>query len=689
MSILKSSLQSYLGTTSAYLELLKELKIELVEDLLLYYPRTYEDQSQFQNLLEGSSDHIITLKGIISDLQNQVTKNRKHLTKAIFTDDSGQIAELVWFNQRYLKNTIPQGQEVIVTGKVRFDFGRFSIQSPTVEIQQKDQLHTGRIVPVYREHGKITSRWLREKIAKIIHYTSLFPENLPLNILKEEELMERALAITNIHFPESAVLLSKARDRLAFEELFQIQKGVLSQKKQWQDINPEQQKIIKMEVDFIKAFFEILPFSLTQAQKIVLYEILRDLEKPIPMSRLLEGDVGSGKTVVIVAAITNVFKNGYQSAIMAPTEVLARQHFATVTKLFNEFTKHQHYQSLMGQEKKINQSALELFSSFLNQKLPTIELLTGSVIGKKRQAVLSKLENGEIDVIIGTHALIQENIKFHKLGFVVVDEQHRFGVEQRDRLKAHGCPHVLSMSATPIPRSLALTAYGDQDLSVINEMPPGRKAIISKVVPERERMKVYQFVQSEVKKGRQGYVICPLIDESDVLEVKSAVKEYEFLKLDIFPELRIGLMHGRLNPGEKEYVMRQFKEHQLDILVSTSVIEVGIDVPNATMMMIEGAERFGLAQLHQFRGRVGRGEQQSYAFLFTDSKNQASLTRLKYMEKYTDGFKLAEIDLRLRGPGEVYGLKQSGIPDLRMASLNDAKMIYRVRQCVEKMLFNN
>ncbi len=686
--MLDHSIGSYINTTTSYLNLLRGIGIETVSDFLMYYPRTHEDQTNFKKINEIKFDEKAILKGAITDIQKQRTKTGKLLIKAIFIDEVGNIAELVWFNQRFLLSSLPICEQVIVSGKPKFDFGKISIMSPTVELLKDTQIHAGCIVPVYREHDRLKTSWFREKMSQVIHFAEMFPENLPIEIIQTEKLIDRNTAIRNIHFPESKDLLLASKERLAFEELYIIQRDAYKKKVKWRNIEEKNRKQIKMDIDFIKVFFDILPFTLTNAQKVVLYEILKDLEKPFPMNRLLEGDVGSGKTVVVVAAALNVFKAGFQTAIMAPTEVLARQHFSTITKLIDDLVKHKKYDEVVNgiKDTKVTQSALDLFSSFLNQKTPKVGLLTGSVKGKTRKEVLKDLESGELNIIVGTHALIQDKVVFDNLGFVVIDEQHRFGVAQRNKLKDLFVPHVLNMSATPIPRSLALTAYGDQDLSVINEMPPGRKPIITKVVPERERAKVYEFIKTEIKKGRQIYVICPLIDESDVLEVKSVMKEYEFLKLDIFPEFQIGLMHGKLSPQEKTYVMNSFKEKELDILVSTSVIEVGIDVPNATIMIIEGAERFGLAQLHQFRGRVGRGETQSYCFLFTNSENSISIDRLKYMEEFTDGFKLAEIDLRLRGPGEVYGIKQSGIPDLRIASLKDTEMIVRVKKSIERTI---
>lgn len=689
MISLNTSLRSAISTTSTYINLLKELNVSTIEDLLHYYPRAHEDQSEVKGVADLEVGQVHTVQGVLQNIKNVRTKNNKFLTKADFIDQEGTHMEVVWFNQRYLKNVLQENKEMLLTGKILYNFGKFTIQSPAHEIVKEEQIHTGRIVPIYREHDKISTKWLREKIALVIHYADQIEENLPQEILEKEKFISRSEAIRKIHFPESMEDIEEAKKRLAFEELFFIQLRTLEQKKMWHETNGDFTRSFSLDVDVIKIFLESLPFTLTEAQRIVLYEILRDFEKDYPMMRLLEGDVGSGKTVVVLAAMMNVYKHGFQCVLMAPTEVLARQHFATVQKLVEAFTQHPSYSKIM--ENRVRQepkeeAPIDLFSEFMDQKVPQVALLTGSVKGKERDEVLLGMQSGSIDIVIGTHALIQENIAFANLGFAVIDEQHKFGVEQRQRLKEHGDPHILNMSATPIPRSLALTAYGDQDLSVINQMPPGRQEIHTKIVPPKNRNQVYHFISDQVKEGRQVYVICPLIDESDVLEVKAAVAEQKFLQEEIFPQLTVDLLHGKLSPAEKTTIMNRFKDKESHILVSTSVIEVGIDVPNATIMLIEGAERFGLAQLHQFRGRVGRGEHKSHCFLFTDSNSQQSMERLRAMEQCKDGFKLAEIDMQLRGPGEVYGIRQSGIPDLKMARLNDAEMIVRVRECAENFI---
>ena len=516
-------------------------------------------------------------------------------------------------------------------------------------------MHTGRIVPVYHQTDGLTSKWLRDKIKPIINdWIKYFDDYLPAVIIQKLKLVNYQEAIKEVHFPTSEENLNKAKSRLAFDELFLLQLKAIKKKWHWQNITEHEKKIIKKNNE-IENFIKKLPFKLTNAQNTTIKQILEDIEKPYPMSRLLQGDVGSGKTIVAGIAALNTILNGYQAAIMAPTEILAKQHFLTLFNLLKPYS--------------------------LN-----IQFLSGSTPESNKQKIYNDLAMGLIDLVIGTHALIQEDIKFKKLGLAIIDEQHRFGVKQREILKKQGSPHLLNLSATPIPRTLAMTIYGDQDLSIIDEMPKGRKEIITRVVPENKRLDAYRWIESEIAKGRQAFVICPLIDESDVLEVKSVIKEFEYLQEHIFSDLKLGLLHGRMKPQEKEEIMAMFSQNKINILVSTSVIEVGIDVPNANIMVIEGSERFGLSQLHQFRGRVGRGEHQSYCFLFSKSSSSDNSTRLQAMVKYSSGFKLSEIDLSLRGAGEIYGVKQSGIPDLKMASLGDSITLDLARKEAEQII---
>jgi ATP-dependent DNA helicase RecG len=646
--MLKTPLRDILRTTSRHLNKLKDLGIKNAEELFRYFPRTYNDMSQTTKIVDLRTDQINVVKGIITNLYMQRTKYGKFLTKAVLTDDTGSV-EIVWFNQPHIKRMIANGSEVVLTGKLKFAFGKLTLQSPQIEMQKDEQIHSDRIVPVYHETEGISSKWLREKIKPLIDdWSAHFKEYLPFSIIEDQNLITYSEAIKNIHFPEDEESLKLAKERLAFDELFLLQLKALQKKWYWQQIASEEQKQIPQNINLIREFLGTLPFELTDAQKKVLYEILQDLEKPYPMSRLVQGDVGSGKTVVAAAAILQVIKAGFQCALMAPTEILAKQHYLSITKDLKPYA--------------------------LN-----IQFVSGSTTEKQKKEIIKQMKSGTVDLIIGTHALIQEGIGFKKLGLAIVDEQHRFGVKQRSILKSFGSPHLLSLSATPIPRTLAMTIYGDQDLSIIDELPKGRQTIITRLIPEKKRIDAYRWIENQVNKGRQVFVVCPLIDESDTLGVKSVKQEYLFLSEHIFKDFKIGLLHGKLKSNEKEEIMNQFAANQINILVSTSVVEVGIDVPNATIMMIEGSERFGLSQLHQFRGRVGRGEHQSYCFLFTNSESQETRQRLNAMVKYSSGFKLAEIDMQLRGAGEIYGVRQSGIPDLKMTNLTDSRTIEKAR----------
>ncbi len=653
--MLKTPLRDILRTTSRHLNKLKDLGIRNAEDLFKYFPRTYNDMSETTKIVDLSTDQLNVVKGIITNLYTQRTKYGKFLTKSVLNDDTGSV-EVVWFNQPHIKRMIANGSEVVLTGKLKFAFGKLTLQSPQIEMQKDEQIHSDRIVPVYHETEGISSKWLREKIKPLVDdWSNHFKEYLPFSIIEDQSLITYSDAIKNIHFPENEQMLKLAKERLAFDELFLLQLKALQKKWYWQQITSGEQKQIPQNIELIREFLGTLTFELTNAQKKVLYEILQDLENPYPMSRLVQGDVGSGKTVVAAAAILNVVKAGYQCALMAPTEILAKQHYLSISKDLKPYT--------------------------LN-----IQFISGSTTDKQKKEIIKQMKSGTVDIVIGTHALIQEGIGFKKLGLAIVDEQHRFGVKQRSILKSFGSPHLLSLSATPIPRTLAMTIYGDQDLSIIDEMPKGRQEIITRLIPEKKRIDAYRWIEDQVNKGRQVFVICPLIDESDTLGVKSVKQEYLFLSEHIFKNFKMGLLHGKLKSNEKEEIMNQFAANEINILVSTSVVEVGIDVPNATIMMIEGSERFGLSQLHQFRGRVGRGEHQSYCFLFTNSQSQETRQRLTAMVKYSSGFKLAEIDMQLRGAGEIYGIRQSGIPDLKMANLTDSKTIEKARTEAMKII---
>jgi len=640
-----------------YTALLKKLEIFRISDLLYYFPRDYRDLSELKTISQIRIGDINTIKCKIKDLRNTPARFAKiDITKAVLQDDTGAI-EAVWFNQKFIKDTLKVGMEVVISGKVDFNKGRLGFKSPNYELIKEKQVHTGRIIPVYSETEGLSSKWLRSIIEPLLYLTSRFKEYFDDDLLKKYDLLKISDALQQIHFPDNFEALEKAKRRLAFDELFFLQLKALRSRLDWQTKNLKEEDLIKIPFDEkrVKDFLNILPFILTNDQKIVTYQILKDLENGVPMLRLLEGDVGSGKTVVAAIAIFITIQASCQSVLMAPTEVLARQHYKTITELLMKFG--------------IN-----------------VRLLVGSTTDCEKKEIKTGLATGTIDLVIGTHALLQPDVNFKKLGFVVIDEQHRFGVEQRLILKKKGNPHLLNMTATPIPRTLALTIYGDQDLSIIKELPKGRKEIITRVIQPKYRKQAELFLKDHILKGRQAFVICPLVEESDKLEVKSVLKEYERLKEEVFPEFEIAVLHGRLKSKEKDQIMTDFKEGKINILVSTSVIEVGVDVPNSTVMVIEGAERFGLAQLHQFRGRVGRSSYQSYCLLFTDSLSETNRKRMKAMTEYNSGFKLSEIDLEIRGAGEVFGVRQSGIPNFKMASLNDRKLINETRLEVENLL---
>jgi ATP-dependent DNA helicase RecG len=644
------------GIGPQYQERLSRLGIRKVKDLLYHFPRRYSDFSRIVPIAHAHSGEVIAVKGEVKDIANKKTRTRGMvLTEAVIADDSGSLKAL-WFNQPFLTTAFKKGTRVILAGKFEWQYGTLGLHNPVYERASSDPKHAGRIVPVYPETEGLSSRWLRARIKPLLFLTKEIGDFLPERVRNRQDLLALSQALHEIHFPSSSNALEKARERLSFDELFLLQLSRLRSKVQLQK---EAAPSIKYDQELGPSFVSSLRFELTKAQKKAAWEILRDMEKTAPINRLLEGDVGSGKTVVAAFAMLMAVYRGYQAALMCPTEVLAKQHYQRVTELLKHFDV-------------------------------KVSLLISSMKEQEKAAVVEQSHNGEAQVVIGTHALIQENLRFKNLGLAVIDEQHRFGVKQRQALRernaADTMPHFLSMSATPIPRTLALTLYGDLDISVIDEMPPGRQKVITRLVPPGKRREAYDSVRAEISKGRQAFVICPIIEETDKLGVNSATQEYEKLSGEVFPELRIGLLHGRMKPAEKDATMAGFVEGRIDLLVSTSVVEVGVDVPNATIMVIEGAERFGLAQLHQFRGRVGRGEHQSYCLLFTESRADLSLKRLRALVNIDDGFKLAQVDLELRGPGELYGTMQHGIPDFKMASLLDAKLIKRTREEAEGII---
>lgn len=666
---------SLLRTTPAFIDALNAMGIGTVEQLVLTLPRAHEDLSQIRSIGDVPLNEKVTLRGTVGKMTLVRTRSRKTIIKTLFTDAHGDSMEVVWFNQPHITRMIAEGDEVVLTGKLQEEGYRLKMLSPQFErAGARPLVHAGRLVPIYPQHDIISTKWLREKMTLVRDVMQDLPETLPPAVVKEENLFQRARAVETLHFPVQPEDVARARERLAFEEMYRMQTEALQARREWQRLTQERLRI-PMEPELIKAFFRTLKFTPTKSQKIAMYEILRDMESDRAMSRLLEGDVGSGKTLVAVTVMANVLMHGGQCALMVPTEVLARQHAQSMARMLVALHNDLHARRMKG----------ERVPAF---RLPSIALLVGSLPAAEAAAVRRSVATGQIDIIIGTHALIQDSVEFSDLKLVVIDEQHRFGVEQRERLQAKGNPHVLTMTATPIPRTLALTAYGHHDLSVLLEKPGNRKKIHTKVVAPRDRATVERFIDQQIDEGRQVFVICPLITASEheeMAEVKSVEREEQRLK-ESFRRRRIAALHGRMNAEEKERIMRTFKEGKIDVLVSTAVIEVGIDVPNASIMLIEGAERFGLAQLHQFRGRVGRGEHQSHCFLFATTPEQARSPRLKAMEEHDSGFLLAEMDLKLRGFGELFGKRQSGFSLSSFEEFLQPEFIVRARRAAERTL---
>ena len=659
----------------------KNLNIETVEDLLHFFPFRYDDFSivtPINTLQAGINANIV---GHVELIQNKRSpRQRINITEALVADETGSV-KIIWFNQPFIGRTLQAGDKVSLSGTVSEDYSGAFLKAPNYEkIGQGKGAHTQGLVPNYSLTAGLTQKQLRFLITQVIQLKEKVVDWLPVEIKTNLDLFDLQDAIQNIHFPQNKTSLDKARKRLSLDELFLIQlRSQLIRKDAAQCVSAS----IKFKEDETKEFVKNLPFELTRDQKITTWKILQDMEKEKPMARLLEGDVGSGKTMVAIIAMLNAALNKKQSVLMVPTEILAKQHFAGVCKFF-EKTEIK-IGLVTNADKRIN---YELEVKRDDKK-------------KKQKKMDANLIIQNSDIIIGTHSLIQNDIKFKDLGLAIIDEQHRFGVGQRQKLtegsRPHPnpplskgreidmSPHLLSMTATPIPRSLALALYGDLDVSIIREMPKGRKPITTKIVLEGERDDCYKFVRESIQAGRQVFVVCPLIDVSDKLGVKSVKEEFERLNNIVFKDLEIAMLHGKMKPKEKEEIMAKFLENKIKILVSTSVIEVGVDVPNASIMIIEGADRFGLAQLHQFRGRVGRGEYQSHCFLFSESNSQKTVERLNALVNSNDGFALAQADLELRGPGEVYGTMQKGFLELKMASLFDYNLMQQAKDEIEKL----
>lgn len=619
--------------------------IHTVNDLISFLPRKHED---FSDIVKIADIHPgkQTIKARCEKIATRPVRRGLRITTATLADETGKL-QAVWFNQPYRETQLKSGEEFFFSGEFEFNYNKYQLSNPTAEKASDVPISSDRIVPVYRAIKGLKSQLVRKILTELKPLITMYPESLPPAIVQSEHLISYADALLGMHFPKNVDDIARARERLGFEELFQL---ILASHLNKQ----ENAKLAGWHIPFdqavVAAFVKQLPFELTNAQRRAAWEIIQDFEKSTPMNRLLQGDVGSGKTVVAGLAARAAAHAGFQSALMAPTEILASQHAETLSRLLEPFGL-------------------------------TVGLLTGSVKGVARKTLYEMIANGEVDVVVGTHALIQQTVHFHKLGFVAIDEQHRFGVKQRQELlsKSKHMPHLLAMTATPIPRSLALTVYGELEVSILNELPKGRKPIATKLWSPNSTAQLYEKMDAEIAKGRQAYVICSLIDENPDNDVKSVQAEYKKLQNSVFKHRKIGLLHGKMKSDEKESVMQSFAGGEIDILVSTTVVEVGVDVPNATVMMIENADRFGLSQLHQLRGRVGRSSHQSYCYLVMSDSSKPS-QRLKEIEKSNDGFYLAEVDLQLRGPGEVYGRAQHGSLNLQIATLADTKLIARAQR---------
>lgn len=626
---------------------LSKLGIFTVSDLLFYFPRQYEDRNNLRKIFELKDEEKVTIRAIVSNIETSNVRKGLVITKVGVRDETG-FARLVFFNQEYISSTLKKGDTVFVFGKVKKTSYGIEMSSCEVEQMSNNPKNTCGIMPIYPLTYGLTNKELINIVKTVFSNEQIYiKEYLPNKILQKYKLCSIDFAVKNIHSPTNKESLKVALYRLVFEEFLMLQLGLFLFKN-----GVTEKSGVKFEKDQnLVKILNSLPFKLTNAQNRALNEIIDDMNCGKVMNRLVQGDVGSGKTVVALLALANCVLNGYQGALMAPTEILAEQHFISLNETLSPFG--------------IN-----------------VGLLVGSLTKKQKENVLQRVKDNEIDVLIGTHALIEDKVEFNNLGIVITDEQHRFGVRQRNKLSEKGYnPDILVMTATPIPRTLALILYGDLDISIIDELPPGRQPIETLAVYKDKREKAYNsLVRSEVQKGRQVYIVCPLVEESEAIEAKAAVDLVEELKSEFFSDLRLGLLHGKMKPSEKDETMKKFKNKELDILVSTTVIEVGVNVPNATLMIIENAERFGLAQLHQLRGRVGRGSHKSYCILIYSSKSEVCSQRMSIMEETTDGFKISEKDLEIRGPGEFFGTRQHGLPELKVANIFKHMKILKIAQ---------
>jgi len=704
---LETPLYDILGARAPLLKRFEKIGIKTVRDLLWHFPSRYEDFSKISPIADLAPGELATIQAAVEDIKLRRTRRGMTIIEALLTDESGTI-RATWFNQPYIAQTLHTGRVANFAGKISLsEENEIYLNNPAYEIVRPDAnaIHTGRLVPVYAETKGLTSRGIRFAIRMAMKRNPELEEWIPEEVLAKYDFPDLQNALREIHLPDHIENALQAQQRFRFENLFLLQLFNLQQKLK---LGSKQAFPIPIDIERIKQIIAVLPYSLTQSQKQSLWEIVQDMAKPHPMNRLLQGDVGSGKTIVAAIAAITATEHEFQTVFMAPTEILAHQHFET-------------FQKFLGNVALAEQPVIGLATG----SGATVFHGSGLVAKVTKAEFWKKSAAGEMAVVFGTHALIQKSARFKNLGFVIVDEQHRFGVSQRLAL-ARGqaqstkgetvktvsgtvlpqstlVPHFLSMSATPIPRTLTMTVFGNLDLSLITELPAGRKPIITKIVTPIERQSTYEFIRGEIKKGRQAFVICPLITPADandattgaqrertslmkMLELKSVEEEYQKLSKKIFPELKLAMLHGKMKPKEKETIMRDFKERKYDMLVATSIIEVGVDVPNVSIMIIEGADRFGLAQLYQFRGRIGRGEHQSYCFLMTDTKGEKAKARLQAILRAKNGFELAEEDLKLRGPGEFFGEVQSGFSDATLEALRDPELVKTSREAAAHIL---
>jgi len=654
--IFSMSIKYVKGVGEARARLLAKLGINTVNDALNFFPRDYQDRSILKKITDlQDGEECAVRASLVSDVTESKPRRNLSIVKTLASDGTAFLS-LTWFNQSYIKNNLKSGIEYIFFGKVKRNGMRLEMHNPVIETAEQSGKNTGRILPVYPLTKGLTQTHLRTIIEKSLKLAeNKFEEILPQDLREKYNLSHISYSYEEIHFPQSLHHMEQARRRLVFEELLILQLSLLKSK----GISKEQKGNRFRPVD-MSPLLNKLPFQLTTAQKKVFDEICNDMQSDRKMNRLIQGDVGSGKTIVAVMAIYMAAKNGYQSAFMVPTEILAEQHYRSVQSLFGDLGI-------------------------------SVRLLTGSTKKKEKDEIKSLAKEGKIDVIIGTHAILEDDTEFYKLGLVITDEQHRFGVRQRAKLSVKGeNPELLVMTATPIPRTLTLTLYGDLDVSIIDELPPDRKPIDTYAVNESYRERIYNFIRKNVAEGRQAYIVCPLVEDSDEIEAESAEGLAERIRDNELKGLRVGLIHGKMKSAEKDKVMRKFVDGQLDVLVSTTVIEVGVNVPNANLMVVENAERFGLSQLHQLRGRVGRGKYKSYCILFNQSKSEVSKQRMDIMTSTNNGFVISEKDLELRGPGDVFGVRQHGLPELKIANLyRDMDILKDVQKAVRHIIDGN